>query len=294
MAGPALFFGVQRCGVLLKIRAHIGLSHGDGLLDGVQVKHQILHIHRFWRLEHGTVGLVKAIYIGVCERDFFRKICGLEACNLHIAVFKKRVQGHIRHPLGRKRGPCQPALHLPHRNILPHAGFKTIGRQALAGNQLAVALHVKLAVGFAQGGNGRNLFQLLRQARVADLEVRVGQRFFKHHLAHQALQRFVARLRRLQHFCVQARHGCAQAVHFVFMGGVPLRLGNAAAGHFGNGRTVIAHATVAIDPHKHKGGDDQQEHQHHHDFGVLAYEVKHALSPNKNKKGELGSSPLLW
>ena len=150
---------------------------------------------------------------------------------------------------------------------------------------MTVALHVQRAVGLAQAGNGRVLLQLTRQARIGAAEVGIGCGVAQHMLTHQPLQRGIAGLRRIQQLGVQAGLAGAGIVHLALVCSVPLGLLDGVAANLGDRIAARIEAAKAIDTDQHKGRNDQQEHEEHHDLRVLANEIEHArISLSKLKR----------
>ena len=123
-----------------------------------------------------------------------------------------------------------------------------------------------------------------RQALITRLQVVSHGRGHQDPLAHQAVQRLLLQLRRIQQLGIDARHLLAHAFNGPLMGLVPFAACDGSAIHLRHGSgALLAEARVTLHPKENKRGKNQQ-HQHELEhFLVGAYEVKHMP---RNNEGE--------
>ena len=103
-------------------------------------------------------------------------------------------------------------------------------------------------------------------------------------LAHQAVQRLLFQLWRIQQLGIDARHLLAHAFNGPLMGLIPFAACDGSAIHLRNGSgPFLAEARVPLHPEE---GERREDEQHQHElehFLVRAYEVKHMP---RNNEGE--------
>jgi hypothetical protein len=179
-------------------------------------------------------------------------------------------------------------LHLPQRQISAHAGLEAFGRQSLAGDQLAITLDVQRAVCAAQDAMVGFCCNSRASRAIAGHQMHLVGRLGQHTLAHQALQRGITGLWRIEQLDVERGGGGLDALHLGLVGKIPLPLGDVAAAYAGHGGARVIEPLVAVDAHQDERRDDQQEHHEHQNLGVLADIVEHARTLHeKNKKANM-------
>ena len=143
--------------------------------------------------------------------------------------------------------------------------------------ECAVAFDVQRAVGLAQRGDLGNVLQLTCQSHVRCCKIHVTGRSLVHMVTHNALQRLILRLGRVQQFAVEGWILSAKSVAGLTMRCIPISLRDVLAIHACDNRTFLGEIVV-VHTDKNERRNDQQDQQEHHYFRVLADGFKHGQS----------------
>jgi hypothetical protein len=279
VAGAALLGRAVAFGVLLVVLAQVFLADLDVLGKRFEIQHQVLDLGALGRHEgSGVRGIVVVSRdLGVGRLDLVGVRLGLEARNAHFAPLQQRIEGDVGRRGGAGRGVGHAEQHLTHRQVLAQLLSELLGAHALGGQQVGV----DAAVGLAQEGELRVVHEHALQAIVADVQAQLGGGHADDALAHQALERLLLHLRRVEQLDVDVGRLRAHALDLRTVGRIPLGLHDGLPGHLGDLDIAFPEAAVALDAEKHEGGNDQHHQHEHHCLGVPANHVEHRKASEK-------------
>ena len=258
MAGAALLgLGVAAL-VFVVVAAQILLRNRHRLADGRQVQHHVLDLGlfgqpeaRFLCLEEGLHLFSGGLYLGLVG-------LGVEPDPVDLATLQQGVQRHRGGCLGHDGTSHGSRQHLPHGQVHAQLLCKAFGRQTLRSEDVTV----DAAIGVAQTGELRVRAEQSGQpiVRWQQLIARGGRH--ENAVAHDALQRLLFHLWRIEHLRVNAGHLLAHPLDGPLVGLIPLTPGDGASVHLGHGNgRLFAEPGVALHPEEDEGREDQQ-HQH--------------------------------
>ena len=204
-------------------------------------------------------------------------VARMERNALHFALLFGEFSQMLRERLRREGAALNACRQLLRGNAVAHAFVVLIGRHALHGEQLLVAIDVDRAVRILQRRDHR-----IVQQHTAHGVVRCGQMqalcfVGQHALLDQTVEHFATTLRRVERLHVELRaEHLTGAVELLTHRVVILCASDLVAVDAGDVCTFVKEAAKALNTHKTQPRhNDEDEHEHHQAF-VIAEKIEHA------------------